>query len=104
VEEHLVTPASRYTLKFSCLTFHNAIQLSFAFGQLRKYEEAAECFGRVLAIDPNNVLALNNKGFSLFGLGKHKEAIEYYDKALSIDPNNITTLNNKKAAINKLQM
>ena len=68
------------------------------------HKEAIECYDKALAIDPNNVEALSNKGFSLFGLEKYKEAIEYYDKALAIDPNYIKALNNKKAAVSKLKM
>ena len=37
---------------------------------------------KALGIDPNNVLALNNKGISLHRLKKHNRCIEYYDKAL----------------------
>jgi len=50
-----------------------------------------------LSMDPNNVLALINKGISLDGLGRFDE--EYYDKALSIEPNNKNTINNKAAVL-----
>ena len=50
-----------------------------------------------LSMDPNNVLALINKGISLDGPGRFDE--EYYDKALSIEPNNKNTINNKAAVL-----
>jgi tetratricopeptide (TPR) repeat protein len=42
-----------------------------------------------LAINPHNVIALNNKGFAPDKLGNHTGAIEYYDKALAIDPHSV---------------
>ena len=53
-----------------------------------KFKESITYFDKVLAIDPNNVLALNEKGNALGGLGNYKEAIAYYDKALAVDPKN----------------
>lgn len=41
------------------------------------HEKAINYYGKALAIDSNNIYALNNKGFCLFGLGRYKEAIEY---------------------------
>lgn len=43
-------------------------------------------YDKVLAIDPNNVHALNRK------LGKYTGAIVFYDKAVAIQPNNIYPL------------
>ena len=60
-----------------------------ALHNLSKYQEAIEWYDKALKIDPNNILALNNKGLALSNLGKYQEAIEWYDKALKIDPNNI---------------
>ena len=67
-----------------------------------EYTEANECYDKVLAIDPNHIGALNNKGLSLSNLGKYKKAIEYYDKVLNIDKNNLDTLNNKGLSLAKL--
>ena len=62
---------------------------------LSKHQEAIEWYDKALKIDPNNVIALYDKGFALNNLGKYEEAIEWYDKALKIDPNNVDALNNK---------
>jgi len=41
-------------------------------------------YDRALSLDPNNILALNNKGLALGRLGIYTGAIKYYDKALAI--------------------
>ena len=48
------------------------------------------------------LIALNNKGLALDGLGNHTGAIEYYDKALAIDPKNVLALNYKGLALSEL--
>jgi tetratricopeptide (TPR) repeat protein len=53
---------------------------------LTNYEEAIKNYDKALAIDPDYVYALTNKGNTLSNLGRYQEAIEYYDKALAIDP------------------
>ena len=58
---------------------------------------------RALAIDPNDVNALNYKGLALFSLGQHNESIEYFDRVLNIDPNNFVALDNKRLAIDNLR-
>ena len=54
---------------------------------------------RVLAIEPNDPAALNNKGNSISSARKISEAIRYYDRALAIEPNNTEVLNNKGASL-----
>jgi Flp pilus assembly protein TadD len=58
-------------------------------------------YDRVLAIDPSDRHALNNKGNALLALGNYTGAILHYDKALTIDPNDGDALNNKGAALNR---
>jgi tetratricopeptide (TPR) repeat protein len=58
-----------------------------ALGELGKYEEAIECYGKALKIDPNHADAWCNKGNALDKLGKYEGAIECCDKALKINPN-----------------
>ena len=57
--------------------------------------EAIEYYDKALAIDPDYVNALANKGLALYNLERHLEAIEYYDKALAIDPDYVNALANK---------
>jgi tetratricopeptide (TPR) repeat protein len=56
-----------------------------ALDNLGKYEEAIQCYDRVLEIDGKYVEAWYNKGTALDNLGKYEEAIQCYDKALEID-------------------
>ncbi len=58
---------------------------------------AIEYFDKVLAIDPQYVHAVVNKGGALMNLGNNTGAIPYFDKALAIDPQDAVALNNKGA-------
>ncbi|HSF49968.1 MAG TPA: tetratricopeptide repeat protein [Nitrososphaeraceae archaeon] len=60
-----------------------------------KTDEALKCYDQVLSIDPNNLSALNDKGYLLNKLGRYNEALEYFNKALSIDPTYVDALLNK---------
>ena len=50
--------------------------------KIGNYNESIVYFDKALAIDPKNVLALNEKGNAYGGLGNYKQAIASYDKAL----------------------
>jgi tetratricopeptide (TPR) repeat protein len=71
------------------------------------YNGAISFYDKVLAIDPNNIKALYNKGKALSQLGNYVKslnnaAISYYDKVLSLQPNNVGALYNKGNALVKL--
>src|SRR5262249_35337186 len=63
--------------------------------KLGNYTTAIKYFDKALAIDPNYVSALNDKGLALGYLGNYTGAIMYFDKALAIDPNYVPALNGK---------
>ena len=67
-----------------------------------KINYTLQYFDKALAIQPNNVKALYNKGLVLGSLGNYTEAIKYYDKALAIQPNDFDVQNNKANALAKL--
>ena len=48
-------------------------------------EEAINHYNKILAIEPDNMGALHNKGNSLYNLGRYVEAIKYYDKVIKPD-------------------
>lgn len=50
-----------------------------------KYEEAAAILESLLAIEPNNVVALVNLGVALSDQGFHARALESYRRAESLD-------------------
>ena len=54
-----------------------------------KYDEALECFDRVISLDPKNTHAWNQKGVALRSLGRYDEAIECFNKALEIVPKDL---------------
>ena len=54
-----------------------------------KYDEALECFDKVLSLDPKNTHAWNQKGVALRSLGRYDEAIECFNKALEIVPKDL---------------
>jgi tetratricopeptide (TPR) repeat protein len=47
-----------------------------------KYEEAIECFDKIIAINPASKIAFGYKGLSLLKLKRNLEAIQCYEKAL----------------------
>jgi tetratricopeptide (TPR) repeat protein len=48
-----------------------------------KYEEAMECYDRILKLNPSSKTALGYKGLTLLKLKRHSEATRCYEKALS---------------------
>lgn len=62
---------------------------------LGKTAEALQYYEHVLSIDPENLYALNDKGYLFNKLGRYYEALECLDKVLSIDPTNVNALLNK---------
>jgi putative PEP-CTERM system TPR-repeat lipoprotein len=53
----------------------------------KDYKAAARRYREILALQPNNPVALNNLGWTLSQLGE-PEAVEYAEKAYSLAPNN----------------
>jgi tetratricopeptide (TPR) repeat protein len=62
-------------------------------------EEAIQYFDQALAIEPDIVIALVNKGLALEDLDRTEEAIQYYDRAIAIDPTDVDLQNNKDALL-----
>jgi tetratricopeptide (TPR) repeat protein len=58
---------------------------------------------KALAVDPNHVGALNNKGNTLYSLERYNEAIVYYNKSLAIDPNDFDALYNIGLSLSRLE-
>lgn len=59
-----------------------------------EFEKAIIEYEKVLSISPDNIKALDYKGYALFRLGKYEEALVALQKANSIKPENINTLIN----------
>ena len=54
-----------------------------------KYEEALDCFEKILVSNPDNPDIWNKKGIALRSLGRYDEAIESFNKALEINPRDL---------------
>ena len=54
-----------------------------------KYEDALDCFEKILASNPNNPDIWNKKGVALRSLGRYDEAIECFNKSLEIAPRDL---------------
>lgn len=67
------------------------------------FDSAIEYFDKILAIEPNDVITLGNKGAALTQLDRHEEALALYEIALEIEPTNINILNNMVASLFKLE-
>ncbi|CAD8129465.1 unnamed protein product [Paramecium sonneborni] len=88
---NLILPdITRVMLKLSVYIAQSVVD-----NNLKKYQEAIECYDKALLINPKNDQIWNNKGHALRNLNKYQEAIECYDKALLINPQNDQALNNK---------
>jgi tetratricopeptide (TPR) repeat protein len=61
--------------------------LAFALSGLGRFEEALASCDRALAINPDHLLTLNNRGNILLQLKRPEEALITLDRALSIQPN-----------------
>jgi tetratricopeptide (TPR) repeat protein len=51
--------------------------------------KAISYYDKALAIEPNDVVVLEDKNSALDLLGRYNEAIVYYDKALTLDLRNV---------------
>ena len=69
---------------------------------LGNHTGAIAYYDKVLAVDPENVFALYDKGLVLNALGNHTGAIQYYDKAFAVDPKNVRALTDKGGFLNDL--
>ena len=54
-----------------------------------KYEEALDCFEKILVSNLNNPDIWNKKGVALRSLGRYDEAIESFNKALEFSPKDL---------------
>jgi tetratricopeptide (TPR) repeat protein len=72
---------------------------SFAQIQLGLYSAAIETTNQGLAIYPDDVNLLNNKGYAFYKVGDYQDAVTAYDQALAIDSTQNRTWVNKGDAL-----
>jgi tetratricopeptide (TPR) repeat protein len=64
---------------------------------------AVEQIDRALKRNPNDVVALNNRGNALHALQRFDEALASYDRALALVPDYADALCNRSAALHELK-
>lgn len=69
-------------------------ELAVQAGEIGSFEEAVRLWDRLLAIAPDNVEAMFNKGYALIKLQRHQEALAISQKVLELEPGH------KEAAFN----
>jgi tetratricopeptide (TPR) repeat protein len=68
---------------------HEIFKKGISFLEDGKYEEALDCFEKILESNPNNPDIWNKKGVALRSMGRYNEAIESFNKALEISPKDL---------------
>ena len=66
------------------------------------YDEIIKIYDRALAIEPNDITVITNKGIAFYNLARYNEAIEIFDQGLKIDPNHVGCLYNKGLVLEEL--
>ena len=70
------------------------MQLALYYLVNQQLQQAIEAYSDVLEIDPQNFLALRNRGDLFLNLGKHAEAVIDFNKAVDINDTDSLLLNN----------
>jgi PAS domain S-box-containing protein len=79
--------------------YRKGVDLYYKHG---KFQEAIQCFDRVIEIEPNHSGAWNGRGVCLKELGRYEEAIQCFEKVISLNPNDEEVYYNKGEALEKL--
>jgi tetratricopeptide (TPR) repeat protein len=67
-----------------------------------KWEEALQCYQKVIELDPENWLAHHHLGDALLSLEKYEEAIDYYQRCLKINTDFVWSYYNIGVALSHL--
>jgi Flp pilus assembly protein TadD len=78
------------------------LDLGAALVESGDYTEAEHHLRQALRFEPNNPLALNNVGRSLFLQKRLRESLQYFDRAIGADPDCAEAHSNKGAALASL--
>ena len=70
---------------------NHQIELGVALYKLNRLDDSLAVLDKILAVEPNMILALNNKARILLDRGQHKEALALYRQILNKDPKHIRT-------------
>ena len=59
--------------------------MALAYSQIGLHEQALEYYDRSLILNPKNIYALNNKGYTLNLMESYEEATSFFNEAIAID-------------------
>lgn len=62
------------------------ISISESYYALKDYDKGIATMDAALAVEPDNAMLLNNKGYFLFLKGRYPDAVEYFKSALRLQP------------------
>ena len=65
------------------------------YSNIRRYEEAIECYNKAIEINPYDENIWCNKGDCLTNLKRYEEAIKCYDMVITLNPSNEKALGEK---------
>jgi serine/threonine protein kinase len=68
---------------------------AYSLSSLGQLDEAIACYDKVVALEPENVDAWNNRGVCLRKQGKFERALESYTRAVTIDKASVAGLSNR---------
>lgn len=82
-------------LETGLLTVLTIVVVSILVKRGEAFGKLMESYDEILARNPNDITALNNKGVGLVGQMRYEKAMKCFDKALEIDPEDTTVIYNK---------
>jgi tetratricopeptide (TPR) repeat protein len=62
------------------------MHLAECYYGVKEFDNGIRSLDQALALEPNNHVLLNNKGYLLFSKGLYKEAVDYFNASLRIKP------------------
>ena len=62
---------------------------------MQRYNQAVECYNKSLNLNPNYVIAVNNKGITLNNMNRFEEAFKCFERAVQLKPTFAEAFNNK---------
>lgn len=76
----------------------NTLKQGDMYAKHGSYERAIEEYNKILAWDPQNINALNNRGNAYSRSNHYKEAIDDFDNVISLDPSFVLAYHNRGIA------
>lgn len=92
-----------YYIETGLISLVIILVLNYSIKKWNKQKKALEYYDNVLAINPDDVVSMNNKGAELTRQTRYMDAMKCFEKALKIDSGNAAALHNKNVIEQKLK-